>query len=239
VDGNAAMGQNAEQMAKVMAAIKGAGIAEKDIQTSGINLSPQYRYVENEAPKITGFQASNTVNLKVRDIAKLGKVLDALAAQGSNQINGPSFEIDQPEPVYDEARLAALKLRLGRPEEVVVHADMALRLSPFEPALVGHSHLWAGIAEFYLEREDAAYERMRRSVAAGLSPTRGVLLWLASLAALQGNEALAAQHAAEVMQLEPGWSISRWRAVTVLTHPRLVAGRERFAEGMKKAGLPD
>lgn len=114
VDGNAAMRQNAEQMAKVMAAIKAAGIAEKDIQTSGINLSPQYRYVENEAPKITGFQASNNVNLKVRDIAKLGKVLDALAAQGSNQINGPTFEIDQPEPVYDEARLEALKKAQAR-----------------------------------------------------------------------------------------------------------------------------
>ena len=47
-------------------------------------------------------QASNG-RLKVRDIAKLGKVLDALAAQGANQINGPQFEIDQPEPVYDRS----------------------------------------------------------------------------------------------------------------------------------------
>jgi uncharacterized protein YggE len=109
VDGNSAMRQNAEQMDKVMSAIKAAGIADKDIQTSGVSLNPQYRYADNEAPKITGYQASNTVNLKVRDIAKLGKVLDALAASGSNQINGPTFEIDQPEPVYDEARLAALK----------------------------------------------------------------------------------------------------------------------------------
>ena len=127
VDGNAAMRQNAEQMAKVMAAIKAAGIAEKDVQTSGINLSPQYRYVENEAPKITGFQASNTVNLKVRDIAKLGKVLDALAAQGSNQINGPSFEIDQPEPVYDEARLAALKKAQARAETYAKSLGLRVR----------------------------------------------------------------------------------------------------------------
>ena len=116
VDGNAAMRQNAEQMAKVVAAIKAAGIADKDVQTSGINLNPQYRYAENEAPKITGYQASNTVSLKVRDVAKLGKVLDALAAVGANQINGPSFQIDQPEPVYDEARLAALKKAQARAE---------------------------------------------------------------------------------------------------------------------------
>jgi len=115
-DGNTAMRDNAVQMDKVMAAIKAAGIAERDIQTSGINLSPQYRYAENEAPKITGYQANNTVSLKVRDITKLGKVLDSLAAQGANQINGPSFEIDQPEPVYDEARLAALKKAQARAE---------------------------------------------------------------------------------------------------------------------------
>jgi uncharacterized protein YggE len=107
-DGNAAMRQNATQMSKVVAGIKSAGIADRDVQTSAVNLSPQYRYAENEPPKITGYQASNTVSIKVRDIARLGEVLDALAAQGANQINGPSFEIDEPEPVYDEARLKAL-----------------------------------------------------------------------------------------------------------------------------------
>ncbi|HEY5970559.1 MAG TPA: SIMPL domain-containing protein [Pseudoxanthomonas sp.] len=127
VDGNTAMRQNAEQMAKVMDAIKAAGVADKDIQTSGISLNPQYRYVENEAPKITGYQASNTVNLKVRDIAKLGKVLDALAASGSNQINGPTFEIDQPEPVYDEARLAALKKAQARAETYAKSLDLRVR----------------------------------------------------------------------------------------------------------------
>lgn len=126
-DGNAAMRQNAEQMDKVMAAIRAAGIADKDVQTSGINLSPQYRYAENEAPKITGYQASNTVSVKVRDLPKLGKVLDALAAQGANQINGPSFEIDQPEPVRDEARLAALKKAQARAETYAKALDLRVR----------------------------------------------------------------------------------------------------------------
>lgn len=108
-DANTAMRQNAQQMAKVVAAIKAAGVAERDIQTSGISLNPQYRYAENQPPTITGYQASNTVNLKVRDIAKLGNVLDSLVAQGANQVNGPSFEVDKPDQAYDEARLAALK----------------------------------------------------------------------------------------------------------------------------------
>ena len=126
-DGNSAMRQNAQQMDKVLAAIKAAGIAERDVQTSGVSLNPQYRYADNEAPKITGYQASNTVSLKVRDIAKLGKVLDALAAQGANQINGPSFEIDQPEPVYDEARLAALKKAQARAETYAKSLGLRVR----------------------------------------------------------------------------------------------------------------
>ncbi|WP_115001007.1 SIMPL domain-containing protein [Xanthomonas campestris] len=127
VDGNAAMRQNAEQMSKVMTAVKAAGIADKDVQTSGINLNPQYSYKENEAPKIIGYQASNTVSLKVRDIAKLGKVLDALVAQGANDINGPSFSIDQPEPVYDEARVAALKKAQARAETYAKSLGLKVR----------------------------------------------------------------------------------------------------------------
>lgn len=113
-DANTALRANAVQMDKVMAAIRAAGIAERDVQTAGININPQYRYAENQAPAITGYQASNTVNVKVRDIAKLGKVLDALVANGANQINGPTFEIDEPEAVYDEARRAALKKAQAR-----------------------------------------------------------------------------------------------------------------------------
>jgi uncharacterized protein YggE len=113
-DANAAMRDNAVQMDKVMKAIRAAGIAERDIQTSGINVNPQYRYAENQPPTITGYQANNTVSLKVRDIAKLGHVLDALVASGANQINGPSFEVDQPDAAYDEARRAALEKAQAR-----------------------------------------------------------------------------------------------------------------------------
>jgi uncharacterized protein YggE len=107
-DANDAMRANAVKMDAVMAAIRKAGITERDIQTSGVNLNPQYRYAENQPPAITGYQASNTVSLKVRDIAKLGQVLDALVASGANQVNGPAFEVDEPEAAYDEARRAAL-----------------------------------------------------------------------------------------------------------------------------------
>ena len=125
-DANAAMRANAVQMDKVMAAIRAAGIGERDVQTSGINLNPQYKYVENAPPSIVGYQASNTVNVKVRDLSKLGKVLDAFVEQGANQVNGPSFEVDKPDEAYDEARVAALKKAQARAQ---TYAD-ALGLKP-------------------------------------------------------------------------------------------------------------
>ena len=113
-DANAAMRANAVQMDKVMGAIRAAGIAERDIQTSGINLNPQYNYRDNAPPTITGYQANNTVSITVRDLSKLGKVLDTLVEQGANQVNGPSFEVDKPDEAYDEARVGALKKAQAR-----------------------------------------------------------------------------------------------------------------------------
>ncbi|WP_308366991.1 MULTISPECIES: SIMPL domain-containing protein [unclassified Microbulbifer] len=127
VDSEKALRKNAEEMEKLMAAIKKAGIADKDVQTSGINLSPRYQYHQNRKPEITGYQASNTVNIKVRDIDRLGKVLDAMAAEGANQIHGPSFEIGEPEPVYDEARRKALKQAQARAETYADALGMKVR----------------------------------------------------------------------------------------------------------------
>lgn len=126
-DANSAMRANATQMDKVMVAIKAAGVAERDIQTSGVNLNPQYKYAENQNPTIVGYQASNNVNIKIRDIGKLGKVLDSLVASGANQINGPTFEIDQPEPVYDEARRAALEKAQARAQMYAKALGMRVR----------------------------------------------------------------------------------------------------------------
>ena len=111
-----AMRLNAQKMTAVVAALKRAGIADRDIQTSGINLNPQYMYRENQPPLLTGYQANNNVSVRVRDIANMGKTIDALVAQGSNQINGPTFRLDKPEPALDEARVAAMKKARERAE---------------------------------------------------------------------------------------------------------------------------
>ncbi len=104
-----ALSANARQMASVLTALKGAGIADRDIQTATISLSPQYRYAENQPPVITGYQASNSVSVKFRDIARSGTILDTLVKQGANQIDGPSLTIDAVDSAMDEARVDAVK----------------------------------------------------------------------------------------------------------------------------------
>lgn len=113
-DAGAAMRDNAARIARVVAALKKAGIADKDIATSSINLSPQYRYNNNEPPVITGYQANNQLTIRFRDIGKSGSVIDALVKEGANQVNGPSMEIDKPEAALDEARVAATKAARAR-----------------------------------------------------------------------------------------------------------------------------
>ena len=111
-----AIEQNATRMERVRAALKRAGIADQDIQTSSINLNPEYRYVENQPPVLTGYRASNSVNVKFRDLKRTGAILDALVAQGANQISGPNLTIDKPETAYDEARVKAIAAGQARAE---------------------------------------------------------------------------------------------------------------------------
>jgi len=99
---------NGVQMTRVRAALRQAGIAERDIQTSNISLQPEYRHAENMPPALTGYRAANEVSVRFRNIADTGRILDALVAQGANSINGPMLEIERPEAALDEARTAAL-----------------------------------------------------------------------------------------------------------------------------------
>lgn len=105
----AALQANATQMTKVIAALRKAGIADKDIQTSGLNLNAQYDYVQNEPPKLRGYQAANQVTVTVRDLAKLGQAVDATVGAGANQVNGVSFGLADPSAAEDAARRQAVK----------------------------------------------------------------------------------------------------------------------------------
>ncbi|AOH85004.1 hypothetical protein AWL63_14615 [Sphingomonas panacis] len=104
----AALTDNAGRVQRVVAALKAAGVADRDIRSANISLQPQYRYADNTPPVITGYQASNTISVRFRDIARAGTLLDALVREGANQIDGPNFLIEKPETALDEARAYAM-----------------------------------------------------------------------------------------------------------------------------------
>ena len=103
-----AIAANAERMERVRAALRRAGIDDRDIQTSSLSLSPDYRYDNNQPPVLTGYRASNNVSVKFRDLKRTGTILDALVAQGANQISGPTLTLDKPDAATDEARVRAI-----------------------------------------------------------------------------------------------------------------------------------
>lgn len=111
-----ALAENSRAMTAMVAALRKAGVASADIQTSNLSLQPQYRYEENRPPVLVGYQASNTVALKVRALAQTGKLIDTLVSQGANQISGPSFSLDKPEAALDEARMSAITAARARAE---------------------------------------------------------------------------------------------------------------------------
>ncbi|KQN25530.1 hypothetical protein ASE86_04695 [Sphingomonas sp. Leaf33] len=112
----AALADNAQRVQRVLAALKSARVTDRDIQTSTISLQPQYRYGENVPPVITGYQASNTVSVRFRDVARSGAILDALVKVGANQIDGPNLSIDKPEAAEDTARTDAIAKARARAE---------------------------------------------------------------------------------------------------------------------------
>jgi uncharacterized protein YggE len=112
-----ALNRNNAAMASVIAALKAAGVAEDDIQTSDFSVSPQYPVLQpGQAPRISGYQVSNQVTVRVKDLAKLGTTLDALVRAGSNQINSIQFGIDEPKPFLDDARKKAIADARARAE---------------------------------------------------------------------------------------------------------------------------
>ena len=124
-----ALAKNNAAMSSVIETLKKAGIAEQDIQTSNFTVSPQYPpYQPNQtkAPRISGYQVSNQVTVRVKNLAKLGAILDALVQVGANQINGITFDIDQPKSLQNEARKLAVADAKAKAELYAAAAHVSL-----------------------------------------------------------------------------------------------------------------
>src|SRR5581483_415409 len=99
---------NAQKMTAVLAALKEGGIAEKDIQTAWLSLQPQYETGKPGAPHVVGFQATNQLNVKVRDIKAVATVLDRAIAAGATDVSGIEFVVSEQSKLLDQARAQAI-----------------------------------------------------------------------------------------------------------------------------------
>jgi uncharacterized protein YggE len=141
-----ALGANAEQMTRVLAALRRAGIAERDIRTSQLSVSPKYVFEQNQPPRLTGYDASNQVSVTARDLKRLGPTVDAAVGAGATNVNSISFGFVDPTPAQDAARLAAVRAlqakadlyakALGRPILRLVSLTEGASYSPPAPGEV-------------------------------------------------------------------------------------------------------
>jgi len=115
----AAARENGDVMNRILAALKEHGIAEKDVQTTRLSVSPQYnqpnpRSHEEYVPRIVGYVVENQVRIVSRRLDQAGPLLDAVMNAGANQVHGVQFRIEHPEKLYDEARKRAMADAKGK-----------------------------------------------------------------------------------------------------------------------------
>lgn len=125
-----ALSANNEAMAKVLAAMKEAGIEDRDLQTGGINIQPRYVYPDDKnglkEPTITGYSVTNTLTVRIRDLAKVGNILDTSVTLGVNQGGDLSFVNDNPSGVITEARKRAVADAIARAKTLTDAAGVGL-----------------------------------------------------------------------------------------------------------------
>jgi len=105
-----ALRKNNEAMSQLIVMIRKRGIEDRDLQTVQFNVSPRYKYdkTQQEPPKIAGYQVTNEVHVKVRNLTALGAFLDETVSLGANQVRGISFGVAEPAQLMDEARRKAI-----------------------------------------------------------------------------------------------------------------------------------
>jgi uncharacterized protein YggE len=119
-----------DAMASVIAAMKSAGIAERDLQTAGIQISPRYNYSNkpdgSQQADLVGYQVTNTLSVRVRDIDKTGEILDKAVSLGVNQGGDISFTNEDPAATLTEARKKAVADAVAKAKTLAEAAGVSL-----------------------------------------------------------------------------------------------------------------
>ncbi|MGB3501363.1 MAG: SIMPL domain-containing protein [Mesorhizobium sp.] len=117
-------------MADIIALMKAEGVADRDLQTANFSVNPVYSYPKQDAPdqtpKIVGYQVSNTLTVRVRDLAKVGPVLDKSVTSGVNQGGSITFTNDDPAATVTQARTRAVKDAMAKAQTLAEAAGVSL-----------------------------------------------------------------------------------------------------------------
>ena len=127
-DAGAAMGMTSDAVEKILARLTEMGVEGRDVQTQNLMVNPVWSNTQSSEMRnqITGFVATNTVTVRVRDLPRLGEVLDAVLTDGANEFNGLSFSIQEPEPLVKQARRAAVEDGIEKAQELAEAAGVTL-----------------------------------------------------------------------------------------------------------------
>ncbi|PKN88171.1 MAG: hypothetical protein CVU46_01845 [Chloroflexi bacterium HGW-Chloroflexi-8] len=125
-DVGTALSDNNKQAQSISTVLSGLGLDPKDIQTIAFNVYPMQNYDQNGQPLEMQYVVENTVYVKVRDLAKLGEMLDAVVKGGANQINGISFDVQDRKTAETEARRLAIENAKERATEIANAAGVEL-----------------------------------------------------------------------------------------------------------------
>jgi uncharacterized protein len=131
-----ALAANSAALAQVIAQLKAAGVGEGDLQTSNLSLNPNWSNYESvSGSAISGYTASNLLNVRVRDLDALGSILDAAVSDGANTMNGITFGLVDPTPVLNDAR--TLAVADARARATVLATAAGVQLGPIETITEG------------------------------------------------------------------------------------------------------
>src|SRR3989338_678235 len=121
----AAQKENTEKVNTLIKKVKDIGVEDKDIQTTNYQIYPQYDYTSGRQT-LRGYQVSQSVRIKIRDLGKIGTMLSSVGASGANQVSGVSFTIDEPEALRQQAREKALDNAREKAEALAKRAGVKL-----------------------------------------------------------------------------------------------------------------
>ncbi len=116
----------AAAMTAILAAIRGAGVAARDIRTTLVSVQPRYDYRDGKPPLLTGYELSNQVSVTIRDLANLGGVIDGSLTAGATSMDSLSFRVDDPTEPERAARLAAMAQARSRADVLAEAAGVTI-----------------------------------------------------------------------------------------------------------------